>query len=78
MYARIKEAFPFLLNLIYNPEGKALGGGEAGVRMDARKLSPMEAMSIFFEQASGAALEEDAVVALQKAYDEANKQLGAK
>lgn len=78
MYSRIKEAFPFLLNLIYNPEGKALGGGESGVRMDARQLSPMEAMAIFFEQASGAALEAEAVTALQKAYDEARKQLGVK
>lgn len=78
MYARIKEVFPFLLNLIYNPEGKALGGGAAGVRMDARKLSPMEAMAIFFEQASGAVLEDEALSALQKAYDAANKQLGVK
>ena len=76
MYARIKEAFPFLLNLIYNPEGKASNGGATGVRMDARKLTPMEAMGIFFEQASGVGLTDKANAVLQKALDVANKKLG--
>jgi len=76
MYARIKETFPYLLNLIYNPEGKAVGSGAAGVGMDARKLSPMEAMSIFFDQASGVPLTDKANTVLQKALDEAAKKLG--
>ena len=78
MYPRIKEAYPHLVNVIYNPENRAQSGGVNGVRLDARKTSPLEAMTIFFEQASGAEVSDKAKAVLAKAISSANEKLRGK